>query len=54
MEHDLEAVVPHIQEPKALKEAVKQLYHKYCGTRCVCVPVPVPVCVVAKQLISWV
>ncbi|KAG1658747.1 hypothetical protein FOA52_000860 [Chlamydomonas sp. UWO 241] len=32
MQHDLEGVVPHIQEPKALKEAVKGLYHKYCGT----------------------
>eukprot|EP00955_Chlamydomonas_euryale_P049094 354174-Chlamydomonas_euryale.AAC.1 len=25
MQHDLEGVVPHIQEPKALKEAIKQV-----------------------------
>mmetsp|Transcript_36831 Transcript_36831/g.108610 ORF Transcript_36831/g.108610 Transcript_36831/m.108610 type:complete len:1386 (-) Transcript_36831:299-4456(-) len=31
MQHDLEGVVPHIQEPKALKEAIKQVYHKYCS-----------------------
>mmetsp|Transcript_22834 Transcript_22834/g.63112 ORF Transcript_22834/g.63112 Transcript_22834/m.63112 type:complete len:1547 (+) Transcript_22834:150-4790(+) len=31
MQHDLQQVVGSIQDPKALKEKVKQLYHKYCA-----------------------
>ncbi len=30
LQHDLTTVVSVIQEPKALKERVKSLYHKYC------------------------
>lgn len=31
MQHDLQQVIPFIQEPKQLKEKVKALYQKYCG-----------------------
>jgi cilia- and flagella-associated protein 57 len=31
LQHDLAATAAHIQEPKALKERVKALYHKYCA-----------------------
>lgn len=31
IQHDIQAVIPYIQEPKLLKEQVKLLYHKHCG-----------------------
>lgn len=31
IQHDLQSVIPYIQEPKMLKEQVKLLYHKHCG-----------------------
>ena len=31
VQHDLQDVIQAIQEPKLLKEKVKQLYQKHCG-----------------------